>query len=106
MWKKNERSSTQRALCRRISLIFDNLLMEKGLFVRTGVGANRTATAKRRGFRTVSTEISTDFSAAASENWFVTRFSEEFREVARSDLSRGRRQEREGGSKHRRQRAS
>jgi hypothetical protein len=44
------------------------------LFLRTGVGANRAATAKLRGFRALSTEISADFSTVASENWFVTLF--------------------------------
>jgi len=48
------------------------------LFLRTGVGANRAATAKRRGFRALSTEISADFSTVASENWFVTRFLKPF----------------------------
>ena len=48
------------------------------LFLRTGVGANRAATAKLRGFRTLSTEISTDLSTVASENWFVTCFLKAF----------------------------
>jgi len=50
------------------------------LFLRTGVGANRAATAKLRGFRALSTEISADFSTVASENWFVTRFLKAFAE--------------------------
>jgi len=49
-----------------------------GLFLRTGVGANRAATAKLHGFRALSTEISADFSTVASENWFVTRFLKAF----------------------------
>ncbi|SRR6266498_2407734 len=52
------------------------------LFLRTGVGANRAATAKLRGFRALSTEISAGFSTVASENWFVTRFLKAFVEVA------------------------
>jgi hypothetical protein len=48
------------------------------LFLRTGVGANRAATAKLRAFRALSTEISADFSTVASENWFVTRFLKAF----------------------------
>jgi hypothetical protein len=48
------------------------------LFLRTGVGANRAATAKRRAFRALSTEISADLSTVASENWFVTRFLRAF----------------------------
>jgi hypothetical protein len=48
---------------------FSNSLMEQALSFRTTVGANRTATAHFGRFSTVSTGISTGFSASASENF-------------------------------------
>jgi hypothetical protein len=74
MWKKNERSGSDARLSGPISDFPRNSLMVHGLLVRTGVGANRSATAKRRGFWELSAGISTDFSAAVSENRFVTGF--------------------------------
>jgi hypothetical protein len=47
---------------------FSKHLRERGLAIRTGLGANRTATAHVGRFSSLSTGISTRFSAEASEN--------------------------------------
>jgi hypothetical protein len=83
MWKKNERSGFDAGLSGPISEFLSNSLMVHGLLVRTGVGANRSATAKLRGFRDLSAGISTDFSAAVSENRFDPLFCEGFSETGR-----------------------
>jgi hypothetical protein len=48
---------------------FSKRLMFCDLRVRTGLGANRTATARFGRFSSVSTGISTGFSAGSSENF-------------------------------------
>jgi hypothetical protein len=49
---------------------FSNWLMDRALLFRTTVGANRTVTLRFGRFSSVSTGISTGFSAAASDNFF------------------------------------
>jgi hypothetical protein len=88
MWKKNERSVSDARLSGPISEFLRNSLMAHGLLVRTGVGANRSATAKRRAFRDLSAGISTGFSAAVSENRLDPLFCEGFPETARRTYPR------------------
>jgi hypothetical protein len=47
-------------------------LMAREFFLRTGVGANRSGTAKLALFSALSAGISTDFSTVSSENLFQT----------------------------------
>jgi hypothetical protein len=79
MWKKNERSRAARRATGAIRRESPNLLTARRLFHRTGLGANRRRGARRRAFRALSAEISTGFSAAVSENWFVAVFTSFFR---------------------------
>jgi hypothetical protein len=68
VWKKIKRSVRARPGGSGISTQRVKSLMEHVLVVRTGLGANRRATAQCRAIRALSTDISTAFSTAVSEN--------------------------------------
>jgi hypothetical protein len=68
VWKKIKRSVRGRPGDSGISTQRVKSLMEHALVVRTGLGANRRATAQCRVIRALSADISTAFSTAVSEN--------------------------------------